>query len=244
MQKATEPELLDFRDDAVLVRFARVAMPEVSGAVQAFYTAVLQAKFSWLIEAAPALASVLVRFDPSHVSRDAVREALRVLVPAGTHPTPPAAKRLWTVPACFAAEFAPDLDAVAAHLKCSPEQAVTQLCAQELRVLAIGFAPGQPYLGLLPEEWDMPRQTALTPRVPAGAIVTAVRQIVLFANDSPTGWRQVGRSAFRPFQPQQSEPFPLSPTDALTFQPVFAEDFRALLASNDPMGGATCQERS
>ena len=38
----------------------------------------------------------------------------------------------------------------------------------------------------------------LNAEVPAGALVTAVRQLVLFANPSPTGWRQIGMSALNP----------------------------------------------
>ena len=40
------------------------------------------------------------------------------------------------------------------------------LSEARVRVTALGFAPGQPYLGELPEAWDIPRQQALTPKVP------------------------------------------------------------------------------
>ena len=53
----------------------------------------------------------------------------------------------------------------------------------------------------------MPRTSTLTAEVPAGALVTAVRQLVLFANPSPTGWRQIGMSAFKPFAPETDTPF-------------------------------------
>jgi 5-oxoprolinase (ATP-hydrolysing) subunit B len=49
-----------------------------------------------------------------------------------------------------------------------------------VRVLAVGFAPGQPYLGPLGEEWNLPRLKALQ-QVPAGALVQAISQFVLFS---------------------------------------------------------------
>ena len=76
----------------------------------------------------------------------------------------------------------------------------------EVEVLALGFAPGQPYLGELPGHWALPRRQTLNPQVPQGALVTAVRQFVLFANPSPTGWRQVGRTGFACFRPGAADP--------------------------------------
>jgi allophanate hydrolase subunit 1 len=69
-----------------------------------------------------------------------------------------------------------------------------------VRVLAVGFAPGQPYLGPLGEEWNLPRLKALQ-QVPAGALVQAISQFVLFTGPAPTGWRHVGQTAFRCFRP-------------------------------------------
>ncbi len=238
------PEILDFRNDALLVRFGRNAGAEVSGRAQAFWAALDRALPNGVVETAPALASVLVRFDPAQVKRSVVRDALRQVAESFQHgdEDAPQPKRRWTVPACFDGDYAPQLSETATLMNLSPEQAVAELCATDLRVLAIGFAPGQPYLGLLPEAWDLPRQSDLNPRVKAGAVATAVRQIVLFANDSPTGWRHVGQSAFRPFQPSQVVSFPLRPGDALTFEPVSANDFQAIEAAGDLMGGARCED--
>jgi inhibitor of KinA len=105
------------------------------------------------------------------------------------------------------------------------EAAAEAICpSARLRVLAIGFAPGQPYLGELPERWALPRQTGLTPEVPEGAVTVAVRQVVLFANPSPTGWRWVGRTAFRCFRPERPRPpFRCAPGTKCCFDAVTPE---------------------
>ena len=87
----------------------------------------------------------------------------------------------------------------------------------------------------------MPRTSTLTAEVPAGALVTAVRQLVLFANPSPTGWRQIGMSAFRPFTPETDTPILLRAGDAMQFSRASADDIARLQASEDPKGGAICQ---
>jgi allophanate hydrolase subunit 1 len=109
-------------------------------------------------------------------------------------------------------------------------------------VQTIGFAPGQPYLGLLPPEWDIPRQTNLTKAVPEGALVVAIRQLVLFSVSNPTGWRHVGQTALKLFRPDSDAPFFLRPGDQVQFVPVdpgVLERFQG-----DPDGGAEAEELS
>jgi allophanate hydrolase subunit 1 len=93
-----------------------------------------------------------------------------------------------------------------------------------VRVLAVGFAPGQPYLGPLGEEWNLPRLKALQ-QVPAGALVQAISQFVLFTGPAPTGWRHVGQTAFRCFRPDGAVPIPLTPGDEVVFTPVSKPEF-------------------
>lgn len=125
----------------------------------------------------------------------------------------------------------------------SAAEAIAVFSEASVRVLALGFAPGMPYLGILPEIWDLPRQSGLTPRVPEGALVVAVRQFVLFGTEAPTGWRQVGRTAFGCFEPTRTRPIALSPGDEVTFPAVSPAQLREG-AEADPArhGGATWEE--
>ena len=134
--------------------------------------------------------------------------------------------------------FGPDLDEVASLAGLSAEVAVSEICAVRLRVLALGFAPGQPYLGFLDQHWDVPRRTDLTPEVPQGAVVAAVRQINLFAHAAPTGWRQVGQTAFRPHDRGAEVELPLRPGDEVQFHAIGAPELEHLLADAPPFGGA------
>lgn len=241
------PELLAFRTDAVVVRFALQATEAASACVQSLY-ALLQDNWpEGVVEIAPALASVFLRFDPDQVAQTDLMDRLQALLATQdwSHAKVPPPKRVWTVPVNFDAEFAPQLAEVAGILNTTETQVIKQITSAEPRVLAIGFAPGQPYLGLLPEEWNFPRLPELSPKVPAGALLAAVRQLVLFTNENATGWRQIGQSAFRPFQPSSSDPFPLHPGDAVRFTAIGTEEFRQLIRDGaDPMGGALCKVQS
>ena len=88
--------------------------------------------------------------------------------------------------------------------------------------------------------WNLPRQAELTPSVPAGALVIAIRQFVIFTATMPTGWRHIGQTAFRTFDPDRAQPVVLSPGDEIQFSPL-NENELAELEQGDSLGGATWQ---
>lgn len=235
-QDAAPYRIFPFGQDGVLVRFGddRSTHPQTALARAEQMRA---ATISGVTEIASSLGSVQVRFLPERVDRAALVAQLETLL---TSPLPPdtGGTRVWTIPACF---DGPQLAEAAALADLSPDAAIAQLTATPLTVLAIGFAPGQPYLGHLPPPWGMERLATLTPQVPAGAIVVALRQVVLFANASPTGWRWVGTCGFRPFMVGRAEPVALRAGDMIRFAAIDAATLAGLQTSADGLGGAICQ---
>lgn len=239
------PEILPLGTEGVLLRLSTSADATTIAAVQNLRRELENAALPGVTEIAAALGSVLVRFDPSRVARAELGLMLTELLANGAwaqHPR--SATRRWTIPAVFGGTHGPQLAEAAAAAQRPADRAIAEIAATDLSVLAIGFAPGQPYLGLLPENWQFPRMSALNPHVPAGALVVAVRQLVLFSAASATGWRHIGQTAFRPFQPDNDTPFALRPGDALRLSPISTDEYEALARTGDPMGGARCEALS
>lgn len=235
-----QPEALNAGPDDVSVRFALTPRPEAMAAAEAFHARLEDHPLAGVTEVVPGLVSVLLRFDPLKTRQEDLRAAALTGARAVTegHLPVPEPTRRWTIPVAFGAGDGPQLAELAGELGLTETAAVAELCATPLRVLTIGFAPGQPYVGLLPERWNIPRLKELTPQVPAGAVVVAVRQIVLFGQPSITGWRQAGRAAFRCFRPERETPMPLRAGDAIRFAPAGADEIAALDAAEDGLGGA------
>ncbi|MBP0481695.1 5-oxoprolinase subunit B family protein [Sagittula salina] len=236
-------EVLPAGLDGFIIRFALTPDPAAMVAARRFANRLEDEAPKGVTEIAPALVTVLVRFDcarTGRADRSALRarmEAMAQEVIAGPLDMPDPARR-WTIPVAFGAANGPQLAQVAGAVGTSEEAAVRDICAADLRVLTIGFAPGQPYVGLLPEAWNLPRMAELNPSVPAGALVVAVRQFVLFGAESATGWQQVGRAAFRTFVPAREEPTLLQGGDAIRFAHATPAEIDTLEKGGDPMGGA------
>ena len=214
----------------LLVRFGDRLEEPANRAALAFRAALERESPEGVEECSTALVSTFLRFDPLAVPLERLEARLRALLADRDWYAAelPGGRAHVTVPTLYGTERAPQLAEAAAAAGMSEAEAVESLSRAELRVTAIGFAPGQPYLGTLPEAWDIPRQTALTPRVPVGALVGAIRQLVLFSVTTPTGWRHVGQTHARLFRPEAAEPFLLRPGDVVRFPAVGAEEFAAL----------------
>ncbi len=231
------PRIEPLGEAAFLVRFAERLDDAANRACVAFRADLEADPLPGIVETASSLGSVLVRHDGQQP--DALRAALARRLDRDWSQAAPVAHRLWSIPCSYGGADGPQLAEAAEMAGLSQAQAIEVLSNARVRVLALGFAPGMPYLGILPDNWDLPRQTGLTPKVPEGALVLAVRQFVLFGTEAPTGWRHVGRTLFGCFEPTRPEPIALSPGDEVCFPPVTPEALREGAARDAArLGGA------
>ena len=237
-ERAQYPDIQPLGIDGVLVRFGDSLTEPANRAALAFGAALKSAPPDGVENIVTSLVSVHVQFDPHHVAHAVLMADLGARLAASDwfQAAMPDGRRLITIPTLFGGTNGPQLAQAANEAGLSEAAAIAELSSQQLRITAIGFAPGQPYLGFLPDHWNIPRNADLAP-VPAGAVVAAVRQIVLFSVDSPTGWSHVGQTAFRAFQPDLADPFRLRPGDEVLFSSVSSEEFERL--KDAPDGGAT-----
>ncbi|MCA0955681.1 allophanate hydrolase subunit 1 [Mameliella alba] len=227
--------------DGVIVQFGGALSEVANRAALAFRAAIERDPPDGVEECSTSLVSTYLRFDPMALTLEALVADLEArLAREDWYAAPmPDGRRFLRIPTVYGGSFGPQLDEAAEAAGLSAKAAVEALSTARVRVNAIGFAPGQPYLGTLPEVWDIPRQSGLTPKVPEGALVVAIRQFVLFSVSAPTGWRQVGRTAAPLFRPEGDRPFLLRPGDEVQFDAVEAGAWDRLSA--DPAGGVVME---
>lgn len=222
----------------ILVRFGDKLSESANRAALAFRAQIERESWEGVEECTTSLVSACLLFDPLEVAPETLTARANALLQSRDwYAQPlPEGRRFITIPTCFEAPFAPQLAEAAEMAGMSVADAVASLSGARVRVTALGFAPGQPYLATLPKEWDIPRQAGLTPQVPKGALVVAIRQLVLFSVTAPTGWRHIGQTAVALFDEAASDPFFLRAGDEVQFPAVSAEVFEPL--RHDPLGGA------
>ncbi len=228
------PAILPLGIDGIIVRFADRLNESANQAALGFRAALAENPLAGVEEIAAALTSVYLRFDPSGTSYETLRAAIRNHLCGNWKTARKTTPRRWYIPTVYGGEHGPQLAEMAKLAGMSESAAMAQISGTPLRVMSLGFAPGQPYLGLLPPAFDLPRQSALTKEVPSGALTMAIRQCVLFATPAPTGWRHIGQTRFTAFRPESDTPFPLQPGDEVVFSPVSIDDLARLPPRMEP----------
>ena len=92
---------------------------------------------------------------------------------------------------------------------------------------AIGFAPGFPFLGYLPEALQgIPRRESPRPRVPAGSVGITGKQTGVYPAQSPGGWAIIGTTPLS-LADLDDAYFPISTGDRIRFVPIGEAEFEA-----------------
>lgn len=228
----------------LLISFGEGMSEPANRAAIAFRAAVDTQNWPEVRETSTSLVSTFISVDLATFPPEPLIEKLQALLATQDwlQSPLPAGRTLWEIPTLYGTDAAPQLEEAAEAAGVSPDTAIRELSAARVRVLTLGFAPGQPYTGELPPHWDIPRQQALTKSVPTGALVVAIRQLIVFTNASPTGWRHVGQTAFRNFRPASEIPIALSPGDEICFPSVSPGEYARIEQSdNSGNGGAQKQ---
>ena len=139
------------------------------------------------------------------------------------------------VPVVYGGDFGPDLKSVASAQSLSVEAVVALHSEALYRVCLIGFTPGFPYLGGLPETLATPRLPTPRASVPAGSVAIGGRQCGIYPVNSPGGWSILGRTPLRLFDVEKLEPCLLSPGDEVVFRRICEQEFSEIASQVGPL---------
>ena len=172
----------------------------------------------------PAYASLLVKFDALRLRHKELETKLKKFVMRLDEVPLPKA-RVVEIPVCYGGEFGPDLAEVAQLRGLTEEAAIKLHTAAEYLVYFLGFVPGFAYLGDLPEALVTPRLAAPRKSVPAGSVGIAGNQTGVYPFATPGGWRLLGRTPVKLFQPDRKELSLLAIGDRVRFRAISAKQF-------------------
>ena len=129
------------------------------------------------------------------------------------------------MPACYDPAHAPDLEDVAQRTGLSPAEVVRLHCETLFHIYMVGFVPGFPYMGDLPDVLVLPRRTDPRTRLPAGSIAIASTMTAVYPHESPGGWHLIGATPIRLFDPAWDRPALFSPGDKVCFEVISTTQF-------------------
>jgi KipI family sensor histidine kinase inhibitor len=202
-------------DRAFLARFAS------AGEANAWASAVRDRAWAGVVDVVVAYATAAVFTDPDRDDLDDLEARLRALPLAQGASTQ---CRHILLPVLYDGEDLPDVARRVGRLE---SEVVALHSGAEYTVFAIGFLPGYPYAGDLPDGLaGLPRREVPRLRVPAGSVAIAGRQTGVYPQESPGGWHLLGRTPLRIVDVARGH-FPIRAGDRLRFVPIAEDEFRA-----------------
>lgn len=233
----TSPRIEALADDAWLIDLGNVDAPApdvlTNAAAHALAARIRTAAPAWLRDLVPAYASLAVFFDPGAIDADTVRAWLHSHCVDTTTTSAGRSSTLVEIPVCYGDVYGEDLDTAAAELGMAARELIARHTAATYTVAMIGFAPGFPYLLGLDPALALPRLATPRTRVPAGSVAIGGAQTGIYPRESPGGWRLIGRTPLRLFDPclpdlDGASPSLLVPGDRVRFTAVDADTFAQL----------------
>ncbi|MGH7232265.1 MAG: 5-oxoprolinase subunit PxpB [Nitrospiraceae bacterium] len=225
------PRVLAAGDAALTIEFGSTIDPASNARVVACARVVEGLSIPGVVEIVPTYRSLTVYFDPIAIDSAWLAERLEALarsVPADALRS----SRTVEIPVLYGGEYGPDLPDVAAFAKRRIEDVIALHGSVTYRVYMLGFSPGFPYMGQVPDEIAMPRLGSPRMRVPAGSVGIAGSQTGIYPIESPGGWRLIGRTPLRLYDPNRPTPFLLKPEDCVRLVAIDRQEYDRLSQEN------------
>ncbi len=224
----TEAQFRIAGDLGVLVEYGEGIDPDVNRKVRTMAMALDRNPVTGIVAVVPTYRALLIRYDPVLTDLAVLKQALLDLENRLASIDVPAPRTV-EIPVCYGGEFGPDIETVATVNNLSVVDVIRQHSEPVYPIYMIGFTPGFPFLGGLPEPLHTPRLETPRTHVPEGSVGIANGQTGIYPVASPGGWQLIGRTPLKLFEPEKENPFLYRAGDCIRFRPISKEAYETLL---------------
>ena len=218
------PRIYSIHDQAFTIEFSQEISEEANMLVTTFQHAIESAPFKGFIESVPAYGSITVYVDLD-CDLSTIKEELLKLSKKITAEKKTGTKDSIIIPVCYDTTLGFDLTWVIEYLQRSAEEIIALHVQQIYRVYMIGFIPGFPYMGILPEGLQVPRKQTPSMKIPMGSVAIAGKQTGIYPAEVPGGWHVIGRTPLKMFDKTKEPCSFLNAGDIVQFKSITLEEY-------------------
>ena len=224
-----EPVFLHAGDGALVVEFSREISDDVNALIRAFDAAVKTKNISGIIETVPTFRSLSVYYNPSLVSFEKLSKKLRRIL-KNISASSGGERTVIEIPVLYGGEYGEDLADVAEHTGLNESEVISIHSGTEYLIYMLGFLPGFAYLGGMDPRLETPRLKNPRTRIHPGAVGIGGAQTGIYPLASPGGWRLIGTTPVKPYDPGRAEPFLYKAGDYIKFFPIDENEYNKIKA--------------
>lgn len=219
--KMPTPSFLPAGDRALLVEYGKEINETNNDCVSQLAAWIDEQQLEGVQELVPTYCSLMVCYDPCVITYPKIVQKLKCFKP-NILCNGNAEKKIWEIPCVYDGE---DLASMEELCHLSQEEIIKLHSGTDYRIYMLGFLPGFVYLGGLDERIHAPRLSSPRTAIPAGSVAIGGGQTGVYPIASPGGWRLLGRTPLKLYDPDRAEPILCKAGEYIRFVPITAERF-------------------
>ncbi len=220
-------EIVPLGDRSILLNFRQTIDPETHKEVMIMCRKLTDASIPAISFIMPAYCSITLGYDPKQSPYQKLITKIKAIGSQKNISTYKAHRSL-TIPVCYEDPYALDLLEISRQRGVNPGDIVEEHAGHIYMVYMLGFLPGFPYMGILPEAIQFPRRSTPRIRVPERSVGIAGSQTGIYPYESPGGWQIIGNTPLPMLISRQTSSFFFKAGDEVTFQSITKSEYQKI----------------
>lgn len=220
-------------DSGILIEVGSTISEAINYKIRGLVYNIEQCPCSGIIELIPAYKSILLIYDPLLITYENLVIYLKE-IENSMHEIKLPPSEIVHIPTLYGGEYGEDIGYVAACHNLTIEEVVKIHSDRLYLIYMLGFTPGFPYLGGLPDAISTPRLSVPREKIMKGSVGIAGNQTGIYPMDSPGGWQLIGRTPVALFDPNREPAVLLRSGQYIRFDPIRKDEYdqinRAVIA--------------
>ena len=216
-------------DSALVIEFGNEISVDINKKIRKMMDDIKKENIDGIVELVPTYCSLLINYDVLKIDYNTLVEKLKTFLNNNLETAEGEEVTLIEIPTLYNDEVGPDLSYVAEHNKLSKEEVIKIHTGTDYLVYMLGFMPGFTYLGGMSEKIATPRLESPRLQIYPGSVGIAGKQTGMYPSMSPGGWRIIGRTPLKLYNPNSETPVYISSGDYIRYVSISEEEYNNIL---------------
>ena len=216
-------------DSALVIEFGNEISVDINKKIRKMMDDIKKENIDGIVELVPTYCSLLINYDVLKIDYNTLVEKLKTFLDNNLETAEGEEVTLIEIPTLYNDEVGPDLSYVAEHNKISKEEVIKIHTGTDYLVYMLGFMPGFTYLGGMSEKIATPRLESPRLQIYPGSVGIAGKQTGMYPSMSPGGWRIIGRTPLKLYNPDSDTPVYISSGDYVRYVSISEEEYNDIL---------------